>query len=731
MLLRRPAALTLLVVLVQVIVAYPLVAQRADSTLRPGAKRDSVIMLAPLEVRASIAPVAGPAIGSGLPARIETIDERALREWRPNILSDVVAMQSNVSLYDDLGSPKKMSLGLRGFAVGPTVGMPAGVSVFVDGIRQNEPDAQEVNFDLLPMDFVKRIELLSGPASLLGPNGLGGAINLITERGEGAPRGEAEIGGGSFNSGSLELSYSGATPHGGTFFAGIGADRSNGWRAETGSDAQRAFFNTSVAGSSRGLSVQGYASRSRAETAGSLPESIFRDSPRTNFTAGDVDDLDLIQLSTTAFAIAGANHWSLTMYARRSHADRFNANQPPDDNVRGVTANVTEGVNADWRRTFLLRGNDLDLRSGVDAAADQVRVRLFDLPSTWIADADSLATDVSSPRTSVAGYAIADLHAGRATLSAGARYDDILVPFHDRLDDANSATSRFTRLTPRFGLNVNVGGGATMYASAGATFRAPALLELGCADPDAACPLPFALGDDPPLAPVRAFTSEAGVKWIMGGVVASASLYRTDVRDEIFFVASEQASLSGYFTNVDRTRRDGGEIDLQGMLGERTFWHASYARASATFQSPTQLFSIRSDDEFENSPLAGTNSVVKGDELPMVPHSMVKVGTDVLLPSSMRAGVEARRIGSQWLRGDEANETRPLDPYTVVDATWSIARGPWLFSGQVHNLFDTHAAIFGTFNENRRTGALERFLTPHDARTIRLMVRVATPESAR
>jgi outer membrane cobalamin receptor len=88
-----------------------------------------------------------------------------------------------VSLLDDLGSPVKINLSTRGFIVGPTVGIPAGVSVFLDGVRQNEPDAQQVNFDLLPMEHVQRVELLSGTAPLLGANSLGGAINLVTARG--------------------------------------------------------------------------------------------------------------------------------------------------------------------------------------------------------------------------------------------------------------------------------------------------------------------------------------------------------------------------------------------------------------------------------------------------------------------------------------------------------------------------------------------------------------------
>jgi hypothetical protein len=44
-------------------------------------------------------------------------------------------------------------------------------------------------------------------------------------------------------------------------------------------------------------------------------------------------------------------------------------------------------------------------------------------------------------------------------------------------------------------------------------------------------------------------------------------------------------------------------------------------------------------------------------------------------------------------------------------------------SAVVQNLFDSQRPIFGTFNENRQTGILERFLTPLNARALKLVVR--------
>src|SRR2546429_9189588 len=87
---------------------------------------------------------------------------------------------------DELGATAEMDVSLRGFQVSPVIGVPQGVTVYVDGVRANEPDAHEVNFDLLPLEDVERVEVVYGPSVLLGRNALGAAGNLGTRRGGGA-----------------------------------------------------------------------------------------------------------------------------------------------------------------------------------------------------------------------------------------------------------------------------------------------------------------------------------------------------------------------------------------------------------------------------------------------------------------------------------------------------------------------------------------------------------------
>jgi iron complex outermembrane receptor protein len=704
------------------ILAPVLSAQETDSL------PSDTVVLAPIEVISSIVPFAGPRIGSGVPARISTLTGRDIDAWEPRTLADALGSRAGVSIYDDLGSPYKLNLSTRGFTVGPVVGLPPGVSVFLDGVRQNEPDAAQVNFDLLPLEHVKRIELLSGSGSLLGSNSLGGAVNLITRRGEGPLEAELEMSGGSFDTYSAEGSVAGAS-RGWDYYVAGGYERARGWRRATLGRNYNAFTNVGRLTSARGVAVQAFGAKSYAETAGSLPESIFGTAPHTNFTSGDFEDLDLLQVAVTGYAPVGprSGRGALTLYVRRHDAERFNVNQAPDPNVRGFSRDRTLGGNLDWQSEGVVGGREVSLRAGLDGARNSVNIRLIEEDPAG----DSLTTDVDSPSWDLAGYATADVRLGRATLSGGFRYDYIRVPFEDNLDPTADTSSTFRRWSPRGGLSVALGSGASAYASVGQSFRAPAILELACADETAACPLPFALGEDPPLDPVVATTYELGGRWTRGRIMLDGAVYRTDVRDDISFIASDAAPLEGFFANIGKTRREGVELSAQAQVRGGHTVYANYAYTRASFRTKAEIFSIRSEgayapDSANASPLYGTNEVEVGDQLPLVPEHQIRFGAALALGGGFEAGLDGRYTGKQWLRGDEANETGPLDGYFTGDVRLEWERNRWSIAAVVSNVFDSRKAVFGTFNANLQAGppgVLERFLTPVNARALKLIVR--------
>ena len=575
-------------------------AQQADTTRRDSAK---VVELAPIEVVGSILPSAGPTVGSGVPARVTVLNRKDLEANEPRLLTDLLVSQSGFSSYDDLGSSAKMSLASRGFFASPVVGLPQGISVFLDGVRQNEPDAAQVNFDLLPMEHLTRVELLSGTASLLGRNSLGGAINLVSNQGGGPTRGELEVSGGNYTTLGTDASVTGSLGQGKwSYYAGGGYDRENGWRQDTFSKQFNGFFNLGRLTERWGVRLQGYGARSRAETAGSLPESVYRVNADSNLTTGDYEDLNNLQLALSGYTRAARSQLSASVYIRRHHAERFNVNQAADPDNIGKSNNRTLGANVDYRIDRQLGSGKLGLRFGGDGSASRTAVELF-ADSTKFGGPSTQTTFVKSPTWDVGAFGIADYTTGPVTFSAGARYDYVRIPFRNQLDGSRDTTSSYSRLSPRGGISLAASQNLTLYGSVGTSFRAPAVIELACADENEPCPLPFALGDDPPVKPVRAITYELGGKLIAGSTIFTASAYRTDVKDDIYLFASDTSisgsSIEGFFGNLGKTRRAGLEFSAQTFLAGGHTLYANYAYTRATFQSAAEIFAQRSDTRQE------------------------------------------------------------------------------------------------------------------------------------
>lgn len=719
----RSAGVVTLAVLV--IGAWPAAAQqqKPDTTK---AKVDSVKTLPPIEVVGSIRPSAGPTLGSGIPARVTTLTGAQVDALEPRLLSDVLGQQAGISVYDDLGSPYKLNISTRGFYASPVVGLPQGVSVFLDGVRQNEPDAAQVNFDLLPMEHVKRIEILSGSSGLLGRNSLGGAINLVTKRGEGPVEGELELMGGKFGAFSGEGNISGITKGGFDYYVGGGYNREDGWRQLTEANQVNVFVNAGKLEADRGIRLQLMGAKSRAKTAGSLPESVFLVRPDSNLSGNDFEDLNNLQVALLGYRkVGGAGRASFNTYLRRHRAERFNVNQPGDPDVFGTSANTIFGGTADYRWGGLLGTAPLGVRVGVDGSTSRTQVRLFQ-DNTKFGGGRDQTTEVESPVWDLAGFATADLTLGRVTFSAGARYDYVKAPFFNRLDPTRDTTQIFRRLNPRTGVDVELGNGFALYGSYGQAFRAPSVIELACADPNEPCPLPFALGDDPPLDPVIAKTFEGGVRFNRGRLSFNASAFHTDVLNEIQLFPyddvnePENSTIDGFFANIDKTRREGVEASVQVATKQGHSFYANYGWTRATFQvDDVEIFSIREE-------AGGENEVEIGDRLPLVPAHQLKGGAQFLLPRGGLFAADVRYIGRQFLRGDEANEEAPLDDYVVADARLGWDFGPWGVNFVVNNVFNRKYAVFGTYNINQGNPAgptLERFLTPGHVRQFRLIVR--------
>ena len=151
--------------------------------------------LAPVMVTGARLPAVRDVV-RGLTGRTATLEGSDLDARGVETLADALDELPGVTTSDELGAAAQLDVTVRGFQVSPTVGLPQGITVYVDGVRVNEPDANEVNFDVLPLEDVERVEVIYGPSVLFGRNSLGAAVNLVTRRGAAPPARELELSGG-------------------------------------------------------------------------------------------------------------------------------------------------------------------------------------------------------------------------------------------------------------------------------------------------------------------------------------------------------------------------------------------------------------------------------------------------------------------------------------------------------------------------------------------------------
>jgi outer membrane receptor protein involved in Fe transport len=690
------------------LLARPLVAQRPDSVPRDTAT------LVPVVVTGVRLPAVRDVV-QGLAGRTATLDAQALDARGVRSLADALEQLPGITTSDELGATGQLDVSLRGFQVSPVIGVPQGVTVYVDGVRANEPDAHEVNFDLLPLEDVERVEVVYGPSVLLGRNALGAAVNLVTRRGGNPASRELEASAGSY--GRYELKAHAGARHGvWDYYVGARYEREQGWRHATRSRIATLFGKVGLLNGTWDATLSYSGADNRIYQAGSLPEDLAVAHPDSNFTPGDYFAPRAHLVVLNAQRLIGGTQLAINGFGRSLASDQFNGNFV-GPNSRQVNATGIGGSAVQLSGRWRVGGRELRWLAGADADYQHTAVRIFAVPGSG--RPDSLTASVRTNQVDAGAFVGGNATVlPRLTATLAVRYDWIRVPLEDLIQPARGGVNIFRRTSPRVGLTWNGGRGHEVLASLSRGFRAPAVVEIACADPETGCPLPSALGSDPALNPVVATTAEVGWHYRApaGGLDLSANLYRTDVRNDIFFIAS--SITHGYFQNIDATRRSGAELAFEwlGPTGLRLY--ANYAYTSATFQTTARLATAR-DTTGE--------TVMPGDRLPLVPNNRVHGGlaVPVLTGSggpSLRAGVDLRWVGRQWLRGDEANATSQLADYTVADASLTVSWRTLELRAMVHNVLDRRYFNFGTYAQDPTVPGqpVTRWLTPGVPRSLQV-----------
>src|SRR6202000_1283338 len=108
-------------------------------------------------------------------------------------------------------NPFQPDISFRGFTASPLLGTPQGLSVYLDGVRMNQPFGDVVSWDLIPKSAIAKVALMPGSNPLFGLNTLGGALAVQTKDGLTDPGTSVQLLGGSHNRVAAEFESGGGT----------------------------------------------------------------------------------------------------------------------------------------------------------------------------------------------------------------------------------------------------------------------------------------------------------------------------------------------------------------------------------------------------------------------------------------------------------------------------------------------------------------------------------------
>jgi iron complex outermembrane receptor protein len=729
---HKKKALSLM--LATVLVSAPLLAAEEDQ-----------VQLGDIEV-VGTTPIQGVGLPEDdIPANIQSANDEDIERVQAMDLSEFMNKTlSSVSLNAAQNNPFQPDLKFRGFTASPLVGNSQGLSVYMDGIRINEPFGDAINFELIPESAIANMNLIPGSNPVFGLNTLGGALSIQTKNGFTHAGHSLEAYTGSFgrDSGTIE---SGGSDGNFAYYVTGSITKEDGWRDFSPSRVEQFFSKLSYANEDSTLDFGITAVDSDLNGNGASPVELVAQDREAVFTHPDNTQNEL-----RMFTLNGT-HWlddttmlSANTYYRSSDRSTFNGDGSELEVSGGNIEDDDGDVIVDGTQFGFADGDFVALNNTSETEQDSYG---FGLQTTFLDDLfgreNQLIVGASYDKSDVdysSQSEIARFTSTRGTDGTGFIIDDTVVDGdietdtfslyfsnthsvterlavtlagrYNRIDIDISGTSQggeqdlaegggsnvFNRFNPSLGATYAFRDNLTGYANYSESNRAPTPSELTCADEDNPCALPNSFLADPPLDDIVARTIEAGFRGSNGNVNWNAGVFYTQLKDDLFFFPAVEDDVDdprlnvGIFDNIDETSRAGLELGADGTV-DKLSWFANYAYVRAAFEDKFSYAREVDDDVV-------TFNVDEGDRLPGIPEHNIKIGADYAFTQKLSLGFTASYHSSQYFRGDEANVDKKIAHYKVVNlhGRYKVTDNLQFFA-KVDNLFDSEYNTFGLYGE--------------------------------
>jgi len=587
---------------------------------------------------------------SFIPTNVSVITDMDIANSTARDIPDLLRTQAGIHVSDISGNRRSYRVDLRGF--GETA--QSNTLVLVDGRRINQADLSGTDWALIPLDRVKKIEILWGGRGsvLYGDNASGGVINIITKEGDQFKAG-AGVSGGSYDTFKGNAHASGS--QGNLSYAVSGSYlSSDGYRDNSDTEAKDLganlgyFFNDRFKLTLSGGYHQDDMGMPGALTESELESGISREDTTSPDDFSDIEDY-YVKVKPEIFFLEDSLFQMDLSFRKRESLFFFS-----------FTGGTFEG---DTKIDTVAVSPQIILKEKIFGYANRLTVG-FDFTN---AEEDIFNISIFQGVPTIGrftlekenyGYYIHDefFPLDNLAVSGGYRHDRVEYKFDPSTPDKKT----FDEDLYTAGISYNFYGNSHLYAGFSRSFRYPVIDELFSF---------FRNTIDTDLVPQTSDDFELGIRHhFTKSLYAKVNVFRIDTEDEIFFNPTTFSN-----ENLDGdTRRDGIEISL-GKTFENITIKGGYTFTDAEIR----------DGQFS------------GNEVPNVPEHKIALDSVFFLGKGFTLAVNGTYVGEKRFESDFSNSFSYQDDYFLLNAKIKYNWKKWELSLDLNNLLDQEYSEYG------------------------------------
>ncbi|MCG6535672.1 MAG: TonB-dependent receptor, partial [Syntrophales bacterium LBB04] len=570
------------------------------------------------------------------PANVTVVAAEEISNTGATSVVQLLEFMEGVQLRNYSGNPAQSMIDLRGFGGDNPYGKTL---ILLDGRRLNRPDMSAASLMQVPLNNIERIEISRGASSVLyGDAAIGGVINIITRRGQGAPQTNVALTAGSNSYHDEKIGINGS--EGNLSYAVNGQNQfSWGYRDHSKLAYSGAGFNLGYDASSYlGLALDGSLSKTSFEMPGGLTKSQMEQNARQVQPGHENDDAteDYQNLHGKINAVLGK--WGRldtdVYYGNKTIKSNFASYWPPNQ-FNSYNIN-TLGIAPKYILEQQIAGHTNKLIAGVDCYRETMALDKYENKER------TTKTHLVDFEKSTLGFYIRDDFniLPFLILAGGYRHEKAefkgksttLAPYSTDFDTEKKHQAEAWEAS----LTYLVGQKSNIYVKYASVYRYPFIDEQASF---------YSSG------PFNTFNvnieREKGKSYEIGTVVSprenlkiGLTLYRIDMEDEI-----SADPITWELKNLDKTRRVGGEFNFN-------YAQKGYFRFNGNVTYQKAIF-----DQGEND----------GREIPLVPNLMANAALEINLPYNFFLTPKCRYTGSAFLANDYNNNGEKLESYLRWD----------------------------------------------------------------